>query len=179
MDITGAEIRGHRIDFSVLEIAGESVQHLSIIPVGFIDYGDDRWQADYVMVKIHLGVGDNNQCVLDDHMCVGDFIRLHDSLVRFQNGVVGVERLATVDGALDLTVEWREGTGDVQFVGRIPAFEYSELEKEPLRLREGIYRVLSFQFAMVPCALARPIAQLARLLESLSSLKPNGKADRT
>src|SRR6266702_8973687 len=103
MKISGAEITGHRIVFCLLERDGQEHQYLSIIPVGFLDYHDARWEANYVMVKIHLVVTDNNHNIVDEHMTVGSFMRLHDLLIGFQNGVSGSETFGTVDGCLELS----------------------------------------------------------------------------
>jgi hypothetical protein len=178
MKTTVTEITGQRIDFCALEQAGRALQYLSITPLDLIDYHGSRWEGNYVGVHIHLDVSGATQVTLGDHMTVGSFMRLHDLLVGFQNAVVGSDIFGTADGHLELTVDWREATCDVRFAGRIPAFEFTELLDEPLRLRDGIYRVLSFQFALEPAALTRPIAQLKDLLELLRSFKPLPEGDK-
>jgi len=170
MSITGVEITDRHITFCVREHEGKPVQHLTITPVGFIDYGDSRWRTDYVMVEIRLVVL-RSQIVVDEHATVGSLVDLHKLLLGFQEGVAGSGTFGTVDGQLEMTVEWREPTQDVRFAGRIPAFDYTELAEEPLRLQDGIYRVLTFEFALELTALVRPMAQLQDLLELLRSLK--------
>jgi hypothetical protein len=179
MNITVAEITGQRITFCALEQAGQVLQHLSITPLDYIDYHDARWEGNYVRVQIHLDVSGATQVTLGDHMTVRSFARLHDLLVGFQNGGAGSEVFGTADCHLDLTVEWREATRDVRFAGRIPAFEFTELVDQPLRLRDGIYRVLSFQFALELSALTQPIAQLKELLDLLNSLKHQPEGGKT
>jgi hypothetical protein len=87
MKITGAEISDKSITFCPFEINGKPVQHLTIIPVGLTDY-HGRWEVNLVNIKIHLGVGDNNQSIVEDYMGVGSFAKLHDLLTGFQNGAV-------------------------------------------------------------------------------------------
>jgi hypothetical protein len=135
MNLTGAEITGQQITFCALEISGEPIQHLSFIPIGFIDYHGQS-TGDYVMVKIHLAVGDNNSSTVDDHMTVGSFTRLYDLLFGFQNGLAGSETFGTADGQLELTVEWREAMRDVRFSGRIPSFDFTELHHNEDRYHE-------------------------------------------
>jgi hypothetical protein len=130
MKISGAEITGHQITFCVREHEGQPVQYLTIIPLGFIDYGDNRWRADYVVGEIRLVIV-RSRVVLDDHMTVGSLVDLHNLLLGFQNGLVGSGTFGTVEGHLELSAEWRDSTQDVRFVGRIPSFEYSGIENEP------------------------------------------------
>jgi hypothetical protein len=170
MRIDGAEIIGQRVCFCVREWEGRPVDHLTIIPVGFTNY-HGRWANNLVCVEIRLAVGDNNQSTLGDYLSVGELVRLHALLLRFQQGVPGTEVFGTEEGQLELTVDWRAAMRDVRFAGRIPGFDYVELATEPFRLRDGIYRVLSFQFALEPAALALPIAQLGGLLDLLSSFR--------
>jgi len=170
MRITFADITGHWIGFCVLEEDGRPVQHLTIMPVEFTDY-HGRWAGNLVNVRIHLAVGDNNQSTLGDYISVGDLERLRDLLSGFQHGVPGAEVFGTEEGSLELTVEWRATTRDVRFAGRIPGFDFAELVSEPLRLRDAIYRVISFQFALEPVALAVPVAQLDGLLSLLRSFR--------
>jgi hypothetical protein len=176
MNLSGTEIAGYNITFCVREHDGKPVQHLTITPVGFLDYGDSHWRADYVMIEIQLVIL-RSQIIVDEHMTVGSFVNLHTLLLGFQNGVVGSETFRTVDGHLDLKVEWRETTRDIWFAGRMPAFDLTELVDEPVRLRDAIYRTLSFQFALEPSALTRPIEQLKGLLELLHSLKSHPRGD--
>ena len=147
-------------------------RHLTVARCGFLDYGDDRWQADYIAVTIRV-VMLRSQMVVDDHIPVGCFVRLHDLLVGFRGGLSGSETIGSADGQLELAVEWREVERDVRFTGRIPGFDFTELVDQPLKLREGIYRVLSFQFALELTALDQPIAQLKAFLDLLRSLKPH------
>ncbi|MCI0641029.1 MAG: hypothetical protein L0Y70_18290 [Gemmataceae bacterium] len=177
LNITSAEITGQRITFCPLEVEGKPVQHLTIVPSGFLDY-HGQWAGNLVKVEIHLAVGDNNQSWVDDYMSVGSFMRLHNLLSGFQSGVAESQVFGTEEGGLELTVEWRETSRDVRFTGRIPGFDFTELVDEPLRLRNGIYRVLSFQFALEPTALTRPITQLKELLELLCSFKPHAERDK-
>jgi hypothetical protein len=170
MTTRGAAIANRHITFCVREHEGQPVQHLTISPVGLIDY-TGPCERIYVNLEIRL-VMLRSQIVVDDHMTTRSLVRLHRLLLGFQNGVLGSDTFGTADGHLELTVEWREATKDVRFAGRIPAFDYSELVDEPLRLRDGIYRTLSFQFALEPPALTQPIAQLNELLDLLRSLKP-------
>ena len=112
-----------------------------------------------------------SRMVVDDHLPVGEFIRLHQVLLDLQSGLALDATFTTVDGNMELKIEWRTVTQDTRFWGRIPSFDYPELAHDPLKLRDGIYRQLSFQFALETYALARPTAQLFSLLELLRSLK--------
>jgi hypothetical protein len=176
MRITGAEITGQRISFCVRELEGRPVQHLTILPVGFMDY-HGRWAGNLVNVNIHLAVGDNNQSTLGDYLSVGTLVRLRDLLSGFQRGAPSKEVFGTEEGQLELTVEWRPATRDVRFAGRIPGFDFAELATEPLRLRDGIYRMLSFEFALEPAALAVPIAQLDGLLSLLCAFRSDSAGE--
>lgn len=169
MKVSGTEINGYRITFCVREHNGQPVQHLTLLPVGLIDY-HGRWEQNYVNLEIRL-VMLRSQIVIDEHMTVGSFLRLHQLLVGFQQGVGGSEVFGTADEHLELTVHWREDTQDVRFAGRIPAFDYTELEDDPLKLREAIYRMLSFQFALDSTSLTRSTNELANFIDLLRSVK--------
>ena len=170
MSVIGVELTGHEITFCVREYEGKPVQHLTIVPVGFVDYQDNMPGADLVLIEVRLCIL-RSQIIVDDRITVASLERLQDILLGFQKGGVEAGTVGTAEGQLELMVEWREATQDIRFAGRIPGFDFTELVDEPLRLRDAIYRTLSFQFALEPSALARPLAQLNGLLARMCSLK--------
>ena len=170
MKYKGTAIVEHEVVFCIREHEGRPAQHLTIAPVAYLDYGDEHWQADYVMIEVRVVVL-NSQIVVDEHLPVGTLIRLYDHLVMLKRGSPGVDTFLTVDGQLQLTIESREKLGDVRFSGRIPSFEFDELTEHPLRLRDALYRILFFEFALELETLSKPLSQLHSLLELARRLK--------
>jgi hypothetical protein len=83
------------------------------------------------------------------------------------------DSLLTVQQHFELTAQWCAMTSDIHFLGRIPAFEFTEQDREALHKQDSIQSTLSFEFFLSPARLVSPINQLRCLLEHLQTLRPN------